>query len=179
MAVKCPVTATTGIEVETPFVNCGAVRKYSEWSCDGSTRSQQEETAGRGGEKVARHSETFLDINGEVKTIQEWSHLYGKKVDTVRNRIERGMDPLDALTRPLMKATPKPKPENPKKTCMTCENRNFTSRSHIIGAVYCEYMFWHGHRRPCPPPPSCTAYVKGPYRPLPRVKLHERGWLPQ
>ena len=126
---------------------------------------------------MARHSQTFLEINGEVKSIQEWAHLYGIGTATVRTRINSGMKPIEALTAPISKKKSHPKPPDPNEECMTCTYRNFTSRSHIIGAVYCEYMFWEKHRRPCPPPPNCEARIEGPFRPLPMLKVHEIGWV--
>ena len=46
------------------------------------------------------------------------------------------------------------------KQCKTCIYR---SNNHIQdgSGVYCDYITLTGHRRGCPPSPTCTKYVKG------------------
>ena len=47
----------------------------------------------------------FFTINGETKTLTEWCDIYEINFSTVRLRLEKGIDILNALTNPIM--TPK------------------------------------------------------------------------
>lgn len=125
--------------------------------------------------------EHLLEINGEVKSINAWSVQYGMNESTVRGRLQKGVDPLTALTAPLgttfKKAAVRKRRADPKERCMKCKYRNFLDHAHTKGQVYCEYMYHVGHRRPCPAK-DCTAMVPGPMLKV-RVQpfvTHERGW---
>lgn len=45
-----------------------------------------------------RHGNRYLTVNGEQKTITEWSRIYNIERKTVSHRIDLGMSTIDALT---------------------------------------------------------------------------------
>ncbi len=125
--------------------------------------------------------ETFIEIDGETKSLTEWCGVYKIHPQTVRGRLKKGADPVTAFTAPMgttFKKTAKRKRRaDPKDRCMKCKYRNFFDHAHTKGQVYCEYMYHVGHRRPCPAN-DCTAMVPGPMLKV-RVNpfvTHERGW---
>lgn len=123
----------------------------------------------------------MLTIDGETKTLQEWSKIYGVSAERTRDRLKKGADPLFALTAPegttfKVDAVRQRRAED-KELCSKCKYRGYFDHAHRKSQVYCEYLFWAGHRRPCKAD-NCTAFIKGPYRQI-RVTVHhtyrERG----
>ncbi|MDC2867518.1 hypothetical protein [Bacillus sp. BP-3] len=78
------------LTIEREDVNKG----YEPENCSWITRAEQ-----------TRNTRTNmkLTINNETKCMAEWCRVYGKKKITVMKRIARGMDPIDALTKPVQK----------------------------------------------------------------------------
>ena len=46
----------------------------------------------------------FVKINDKTKTIAEWARYYGKNKAAVYSRIRRGWNPVDAITKPLIRS---------------------------------------------------------------------------
>lgn len=44
----------------------------------------------------------FFTINGETKILEDWCNDYGIRRSTVKYRLKKGMDIIDALTKPIM-----------------------------------------------------------------------------
>lgn len=50
-----------------------------------------------------RSNNRIIEINGERKTVAQWSEVYGLKSRTVERRLLLGWNEIDAVTMPLMK----------------------------------------------------------------------------
>lgn len=109
----------------------------------------------------------YLTIDGKTKTLVEWSEEYGMNPSTVRGRLSKGADPLKALTAPIGTVfAPVPPKQTSAKTrdrCHKCTYRGYLDHARSKTQVYCEYLYWSGHKRPCPAE-GCTAFKPGPYR---------------
>lgn len=64
---------------------------YSKGNCIWATRKAQQRN---------RRCNALLKINGETKTLAEWSEMSGIHRSTIEDRIERGWKPEDAITQP-------------------------------------------------------------------------------
>lgn len=49
-----------------------------------------------------RRSNRRIDIDGVIKTVSEWSRLYGVRESFIRNRLNRGWDAKSAVTSPYV-----------------------------------------------------------------------------
>lgn len=48
-----------------------------------------------------RRTNTMVSINGEIKCVSEWGHVYGVKRNTIYERVKRGWDVISAITTPV------------------------------------------------------------------------------
>jgi hypothetical protein len=67
---------------------------YSPGNCIWATMKEQ---------CLNRRSNHLVTIDGETKTITEWSNEYGINPRTVFGRIHRGRDPIESITTPVIK----------------------------------------------------------------------------
>lgn len=121
---------------------------------------------------MARHSNTYITIGDETKTIQEWSKQYGINSETVRYRIEeRGMEPIDALTAPRLPTNPPKKKKEEAEQSKTfiprqspedkakCKKCGWSERAGVD--FPCMYMELHRprERRGCEPGKNCIRFT--------------------
>jgi len=65
---------------------------YSPDNCRWATPKEQ---------SINRKTTIFVTIGCEEKCLKDWAAVYGLPYETVQRRVKRGMDPLEALTKPI------------------------------------------------------------------------------
>lgn len=138
--------------VETPYTKGGRkpIQKYyygGELHTIGQLVTMHKEITG---ERIAVSAMRYrIELSGDVAAAVETP-----KGQSFREKQEKA---------PEVKAigAHAPKPFKPDVTkCRTCQyHGRFASGG---GGIHCDYIGVTDHKRPCPPGPNCTAYVKGP-----------------
>lgn len=103
-------------------------------------------------------------MHGSVSTATMLSRLRTMTVEEALALPNQRPHRKERITEEQQKQMFKPKPKKPdNKLCRTCIYHGTLSGCGDLGAgnVYCDYIEIEGHRRPCPPPPNCTAYKQG------------------
>lgn len=75
---------------------------YCPENCRWATRTQQANNTRRN---------VYVTINGETRTVPEWSRIYGVNPYSVRTRIQKGWEPALAITTPFNKRKSRKKSE--------------------------------------------------------------------
>lgn len=117
------------------------------------------------------------EYKGKMYTADELSILHGNIcTSAMRTRlqtmsVEEAMEMPNRkphrkvrITEKQQKRAFKPKPKKPNTTlCRSCIYHGSLSGGggSEYGTIYCDYIEIELKRRPCPPPPNCTAYKKG------------------
>jgi hypothetical protein len=51
-------------------------------------------------QNVNKRNNKYININGEIKLIKDWCDIFYINIETVRNRVKRGWDVINAITTP-------------------------------------------------------------------------------
>ena len=119
----------------------------------------------------------LYEYKGQLYTAAELAHINGKiTASTMQQRLSSGMTVKEAVEEPnkrvkrkvriteeRQKQVFKPIVKPPDTSlCRSCIYHGSLNGTGGAGAsIYCDYIEIMLERRPCPPGPDCTAYVKG------------------
>lgn len=121
-----------------------------------------------------KQQEAFIyKYKGKDYTVAELTKMHGAvSVDCMRARL-KVMSVEEAVTKPNTHPTRKKRitEKKQKETCKPIPRRRNLEQCRTCqyhgtfgagGSIYCDYIEIELQRRPCPPSPDCTVYVKGP-----------------